>query len=110
MKQLVSAAIALLLATPFASHATTGNELHGYCQGTSTPLCSGIVGGAIHGFALAELAHANKIKSKLCLPSGVENQQLIDIVKNYLNANPSIRHQDAYLLILLAVIETYPCK
>ena len=112
MKTLASTAIALLLTLPIASHATDGNELHSYCKGETTPLCNGIVGGTVHGYALAELFHEKKhnIKPKLCLPSGVANQQLIDIVKVYLQANPSVRHQDAYLLILLAVIEAYPCK
>jgi hypothetical protein len=110
MKQLSSIAVALLLASPLASHATTGNELHSYCQGETTPLCSGIVGGTVHGYALAEMVHEQQIKRTLCLPSGVANQQLIDIVKSYLKANPSKRHQDAYLLILLAAVEAYPCK
>lgn len=46
----------------------------------------------------------------LCVPSGVTAGQLAEIVTNYLRANPENRHESANYLVILALMEAYPCR
>ncbi len=45
-----------------------------------------------------------------CIPDAVTVGQVVDVVKKYLEANPARRHQDAGLLVYVAVTEAFPCK
>lgn len=47
---------------------------------------------------------------KICIPSGVKNTQLGDVLLNYLKAHPEIRHEAAVLFVARALFEAYPCK
>lgn len=113
MKTVISAAIALSIAIPIpASAAITGNQIHEYCSnetGALAGVCIGIISGTIRGFSLAESFH-NLSKTTFCIPDKATNDQLKDVVKLYLNKNPSVRHQDGPSLVIVSMIDAYPCK
>ena len=46
----------------------------------------------------------------ICLPSGVKAGQLTAMVKKYLFANPEKWNQAASLLVMEALVPTFPCK
>ena len=47
--------------------------------------------------------------AKPCFPSSVTNQQYIKVVLKYLADNPAKLHLPAYLLVLTALTEAFPC-
>lgn len=98
------------MASSFSANALTGNDLHDFCKSESTSACTGIISGTVRGFELAEEAHSESIKPVLCIPSTVRNSQLVDIVKNYLQANPKERHKNLHVLTVIAVMDAFPCN
>lgn len=48
--------------------------------------------------------HAN------CIPAGVTMGQTIDVVEQYLIANPAVRHSSGALLVKNALRSAWPCK
>lgn len=110
MKKRSILTLSVLMAATFSASALTGNDLHDFCKSESTSACTGIISGTVRGFELAEGVHANQIKPVLCVPSTVRNSQLIDIVKNYLQANPSERHNDLHGIVIIAVMDAFPCN
>jgi hypothetical protein len=44
-----------------------------------------------------------------CLPAGVTAGQLKDVVKNFLEASPEVRHRPADLIIYAIFKNTWPC-
>jgi Rap1a immunity proteins len=63
--------VALLLAGQ--ARAVTGNQLNDACQGADTGFCMGYVLGAYEASALLGVG--------ICIPAGVSNNQLRDVVK-----------------------------
>ena len=49
-------------------------------------------------------------KHYICMPQSVETGQMLDIVKKYLNDNPSIRHFAAGGSVLTALSISFPCN
>ena len=45
-----------------------------------------------------------------CIPNSVNVNQLMDITKQFLNKNARDRHQAAALLVMLALVDVFPCK
>lgn len=110
MKKLSLITLSLLMATTFSANALTGNDLHDFCKSESESSCIAIISGTVRGFEFAEQVHSEKIRPALCIPPTVKNSQLIDIVKNYLKANPSERHNDLHGLVIVAVMDAFPCN
>ena len=75
-------------------------EASGYERGIATGIISAFSGVAI--FSNEDLS--------FCAPQGVRFGQLTDIVKAYLERNPSIRHKAVGLLIINSLQKAYPCK
>src|SRR5262249_11188381 len=85
----------------------SGNDLLQTCQNQSTYLiCLGYVEGVVDDWD--EYRTANR--KATCIPVGVAAKQVADIVVNYLNAHPEVRHWEAPLLIVLAVSQAWSCK
>jgi len=111
MKKHLAPTLSILLALPFSANAAiTGNELHAFCSGQDTGLCMGIITGTVSGFKFAELAHKKETTPLICVPDNVTNNQIIDIVKNYLRDKPGERHNSATSAILYAVRDAFPCR
>jgi hypothetical protein len=72
-------------------------------------LCAGYILG-VSDVALDYLMYAPKAKRSYCLPSEVRAEQLIMVVKKYLEDNPARLHLPAGVLITDALIEAFPCR
>lgn len=49
------------------------------------------------------------IGTTICIPQGVSQGQLMDVVKNFLNRAPQARNLPANVLVMVAVEEHWPC-
>ena len=45
-----------------------------------------------------------------CIPTGVNVSQITDVTKDFLRRNPRDRHIAAAALVMLALVDTFPCK
>lgn len=50
------------------------------------------------------------INVTVCPPAGVKAGQVYDIIKNFLEANPSIRHYSADVIVKTRLEAVWPCK
>ena len=48
--------------------------------------------------------------SEICLPENVRAQQLYDLVRDWLRANPDKRHIQAAAIVLVVLRRTWPCQ
>lgn len=46
----------------------------------------------------------------ICFPEAARYQQGVDVVKQYIEANPGERHLSAYVLTRSALFKAWPCK
>jgi len=62
-------------------------------------------------FALGYVAGVSDAQQHVfsCPPSGVTNGQVRDVVRSYIEANPSIRHKTADMLVTDALKQVWPC-
>mgnify|MGYP006865009168 CR=1 FL=1 len=116
MKRLAGAIFAALIvgvAPPVwgAITFTDGNELYQSCQdenaGSSAGYCFGYIFGVIDSLDGPDRGING---TKFCLREGVTGQQVRDIVKNWLNANPQHRDYISSSLVAVALAEAFPCK
>lgn len=91
------------------ANAETGNELLQSCENKSSfeaGYCLGTVAGSYDALLVARAA----IPGLFCPPSkGITNGQVQQIVTDFLEDKPSLRHLDATTLIIGAVSEAWPC-
>jgi hypothetical protein len=116
--------------------ADTGNELLQKCRDegpTGATFCLGYIVGYGYGYAdgrqggaiyqrfgnmkpedfdrrKSEVNKISRAASEYCIPDGVTQGQVRDIVVRYLDQNPTIRHGPAQILITMALKESFPCK
>lgn len=112
MKITRTIAIAILINTPIASFAFTGNQLHQLCQVNEfgcNMYISGFFDGLIKGEKWHSLLNGNEDSNLLCPPNRFTTGQAKDIVRKFLENNPEIRHQAAPTLILDALSKTIGC-
>ena len=67
--------------------------------------------GYLAGFNEAAVLIGTGTSQKIyCLPSaGIENEQLVRVVKKYLDEHPEDLHRSARIAVLLALSEAFPC-
>lgn len=114
---------------------TTGNALKEWCEDPEEvfqALCAvyieGVRGGLEYGaistyldfisrivFELSEQTYS-EVKALrtsdllgICQPAGVTGDQIIDVVKKFLEENPERRHEDASALVYSALFDAFPC-
>ena len=63
-----------------------------------------------NGFGIGYVQAIAESSDNLCVPKGVTNGQLYDIVKIFIDQNPSIRHLHRLYITQHALTTTYPCK
>lgn len=97
-----------LLAILFPSSALSlsGNELLEDCQ-SDLDFSYGTCLGFIYGSSRTLISFSDGV---VCVPSGVNVEQKVDVVVQYLKQNPTIRHQAAELLIAKSLRRAWPCK
>ena len=90
---------------------------HGFCLGFILGAVDGLKWGALRGIQLASPDEFDSesynavtdLALQTCTPEGVESGQVVDIVVQYLAANPQARHHSSRALIQLALSESFPC-
>lgn len=105
-----AAALALLSAQPVENQAfyETGNTLHAQCADRDIQVqCHAFILGALYSATTVEELVGIK---PVCVPSGVTNGQMVDIVLAYIRDNPTQRHLPGPQLILMARAAAFPCK
>lgn len=114
MKKYVAILSLIASTVSVPSHAMlAGNELHEICKSGMDAACDYYIMGSAEGLSLMNLIAsdvAKDVKQTICLPSGVTNRRLIDIVKKYVQDNPKKRNQPASGLVFLALTDIFPCK
>lgn len=63
-----------------------------------------------NGFSFGYVSGIADSLDNFCPPKGVTNGQLYDIVKNFIEQNPAIRHYHRVYIAQHALKTTYPCK
>lgn len=89
----------------------TGNQLHEVCgkDGVDSEFACHmyIIGGAdMYGLWRDDLQDYSRT---YCTPKGVNRGQVVDIVRSYLEAHPESRHLPAVAIIIVALMEQFPC-
>ena len=103
--------VAVLVSGPAKADFKVGNQLYSDCHG-KTLVDQGICLGYVTGVAdlLGALTGMGwSLGIRVCIPSQVSAQQVIDVVKQHLEKNPSLRHYSATSLITQALSEAWPC-
>lgn len=121
----------VLLLSPFASNAATDfesgrillkncNEYLKIGDGGTNPeyifgagRCLGLVRGMIDAAAVFDSIAVEKGKPTtdiFCVPDGVSTDQGVRVVIKYLNDNQKELHQRGTILIVLALMEAFPCE
>ncbi|WP_299202818.1 Rap1a/Tai family immunity protein [uncultured Amphritea sp.] len=59
---------------------------------------------------IIDLAKFQKIEYLQCIPSGVRNDQMGDIVKNFIKDYPKYRHEIGVISVVMALETAFPCK
>lgn len=100
---IIGVLLAALAPAPVSAQALQGNDLWARCKGEPIgAACSYYVGGVTDGLAAAGGLSA-------CVPNGVTYEQVADIVRKYLEANPAMRHNGAAFLVHRALRKGFPC-
>ena len=91
----------------------SGNDLHEWLSGDETSRAWGQI--YVMGVADGHQAIVNQTRPKagkpdFCLVAGVEDKQLGDVVREYLQKHPETRHRSAGRLVIGALFAAFPCK
>jgi hypothetical protein len=67
-----------------------------------------------HGFQMSALGYvmgvADAIQNAVaCVPPSVLSGQVLDMVRNYLEANPAVRHLTADMIVTHVLKQAFPC-
>ena len=93
-----------------AAISDNGNEFYSECRPAFTESGKPMEFGICLGFLQGVLAREQFLSAtKICVPSGATNGQLMDVVLAYMRDNPKTRHLPPMLLILISLGEAYPC-
>lgn len=115
MRKITTFLILFLASNAFAK---SGNELHDLIQNNrhdAIYYIQGVMDSQAHRLEYDEVVA--KIEKKtidrhnyVCIPNGTTYGQAFDIIKNYLQANPAERNNNASSLIFWAFIEVWRCQ
>ena len=106
IKKLVTiAALAMLLGSP-ASYAgfITGNSLANDCEKNDSMFQDGFCYGYVLG------VYDSNPGDLICAPNGVTGKQLLSIVRKFFRERPEILHDEAAVLVTVALAEAFPCS
>lgn len=104
MRQLLAVLFLLSVSSQVQAQFFTGNDLHTHCTRPgyfADGFCFGYVTSAYDSMMLDRFTCP---KSR-----GVSAQQLVDVVKQFLQKNPAVRNQAASGLVRVAIGEAFDC-
>lgn len=95
-------------ASPVRAEAGDGNDLLKVCDPDSGmfSLCVGQVTAYVRAFAFAQAAGMGPV---YCMPEKATVGQAIDVLVQFLRANPGKRHAEGEIIFLAALSNTWPC-
>lgn len=96
-----SVVFGLILFMSGLAHSFTGNDLYNELR-DNDPFAMGYVTGVTK-----MLVTFGEATSCITAPDGVNAEQVVDIVRNYLRDNPDVRHISAELTVSLALMTTF---
>ncbi len=93
-----------------ASADATGNQIKAYCdapmQTPANAMCLGYISGALDAYRV--VGHMRKTKL-FCEPESATGEQIVSMVKKYLDEHPEQLHWVASQLIYIVMARTFPC-
>jgi hypothetical protein len=114
---------AVALATPvYAFTVPTGSMWLDWCnlraagplkeRAVAYGLCVGFADGLRNGFEVwrqyaVKYGHNNPY---ICIPYNVDNDQLVDVGKRFIERRPERRHEDVTTLLMEAFVIAWPCE
>jgi Rap1a immunity proteins len=87
----------------------TGNDLFRFCSAgvaTSQSICNGYVAGVVDTLGVFDAIGVTKIT---CVEPNVSNEQVKQVVVQYLTAHPETRHLGAAGEVVQALQKAFPC-
>jgi hypothetical protein len=92
----------MFVCTSVSAQYQSGNDLHRDLNASSAQL---------NMYALGYIVGVTDsiLNIAVCIPAGVTQGQLQDVMKNYLHANPQDRDVAAYILVIAALGQHWPC-
>jgi len=92
--------------------AYTGTDLQKWCAPDSHTfdggLCIGYISGANEFYNL--MVWSGVVQQRAyCIPDGVKNNQVQQIISKYLGNNPETLHMEAPMLFFAAMVKAFPC-
>lgn len=102
MRKLI-AAMALVASASAQAEFYSGNNIYEFItsdKSTERALALGFIAGVVDVYQ----------DVRICTPPAATLGQMHDITRNYLSANPQIRHKTAESLILEVLSAAYPCR
>ncbi|HUZ12883.1 MAG TPA: Rap1a/Tai family immunity protein [Caulobacteraceae bacterium] len=93
---------------------TVGNQLWDYCGSTTDgpprDLCVADIEGVVDGMLWAAGFNGSGVtQARFCIPDGVTNFQVVDVVRRFLFTHPELRNDAESALIEDALRGAFPC-
>lgn len=104
--------IALLFSTSICfaeEHVSDGNELYSEYKKYSQPISADTVYESAHYMGYVQGVSDATEGTLFCLPVGVKFGQIADIVGQYLEQHPEVRHQNKLQNVTAALRKAFPC-
>jgi hypothetical protein len=110
MRWWLACLLLLTVAGPARAEYVSGNELFDRCSAPHSAAESNCLGFVL-GVADTVVAYQvnPKVLQQVCIPSSATAEQLLDVVRKYLVANPEQRGWTATLLVFNALLSAFPC-
>ena len=94
--------------TSLSAFSYDGNEIYDWAKEWKSDSGSQFKGGVYAGFVLG--VDAASQETVYCVPRTVINEQMLDVVLDYLKSHPVERTKEASELIRTALAAAYPCQ
>ena len=102
MKKQIASIVLAMCSVAQAGTFWDGNKLYGKLQGNNMEQMQAL--GYVMGVSDAEDT------ATICSPNTVTSGQMFDIVKQYLENNPTVRHYPADMLVKIVLGRVWPCE
>lgn len=102
MKKLI--AIAALLCGTAHAEFISGNDLHKWSEESAS---SNISWGMLYGYVSGAYDSSRGVSH--CAPLDIKLQQVVDMVRNHVAANPSLRHYSGDIIVNYVLKQAWPC-
>lgn len=95
--------IAIMAVGPASAGFYNGNELLSACKGESQIFAMGYFMGVADMMAIYAPDH-------ICIPAEATGEQVNDLVCQYIESHPDMRHHNGSYLAYVALLKAFPCK